>query len=420
MISGRKSLIYLAANLIAASVPFLLLPILTRLLDQAEYGQVAIFQAFVNVSLAVVGVNTVGAIKRNFFTFRNEGEVGEARYARFIGATMVILVGSLILSFSLVLFLRSWLTMGTGLGFVAMVLGLGVASASFLVSVRLADYQMRGQARNYGIMQIGMALTNLTVSLTIVWFFIRSAEGRILGITIASGFVGTLALISLLRNRLIAWTIDREVIKEALQFGLPLVPHALGVFFLASADRFFIKSYSGLEAVGVYFAAVQITFLLRLVNDAINKSFQPWAFDQLSMDGEKDRRVIGVLYIVGLITFSLAGVLALAGPFLATSVLGEDYSHAGRLVPLLALGTAFHGVYLYLINFLLYEKKTSALASTTIVLGLFNLGLLYLLVPRFGIQGAAMAFAIASFFRALIVLLLCERVRPRDWFKPCF
>jgi O-antigen/teichoic acid export membrane protein len=71
MKGGRASLVYLTANLAAASVPFALLPVLVRLIDQAEYGQVAIFQALVNMSLGIVGLNTAGAVKRRYFDARN-------------------------------------------------------------------------------------------------------------------------------------------------------------------------------------------------------------------------------------------------------------------------------------------------------------------------------------------------------------
>lgn len=203
MKARRTSLIYLAANLAAAAVPFALLPILVRLIDKAEYGQVAIFQAFVNVALAIVGVNTVGAVKRHYFDARKAGAAGKAGYARFIGATMTVLAGSLALSFAVVLALGRLLEPLTGLDIRALAFGLVFAAASFVVNIRLSDYQVRGRAVSYGIMQVGIAMTNLVSSLVIVIWFLRSAEGRILGITLSGLAVAAIAMTSLWRERLL-------------------------------------------------------------------------------------------------------------------------------------------------------------------------------------------------------------------------
>lgn len=427
MKGGRASLFYLVANLAAASVPFALLPVLVRLIDQAEYGQVAIFQALVNMALGIVGLNTVGAVKRHYFDARNAGATGDASYARFIGATMVILAGSLALSVATMLALGHWIEPFTGLDVQALLLGLIVAACLFVVNIRLSDFQVRGRAIAYGVMQVGMAITNLVLSLVIVFWFLQSAEGRMLAIALSAGAMAVIALVSLRRARLIDWPMERSAFKDALAFGLPLVPHALGVFLLASADRFFIKNYAGLAEVGVYAAAVQITFLLRVVNDAINKSFQPYVFDRLSLAqdneearAEEGRRVIGAFYQIGGTTVALAGLLALAGPFVATLLLGDGYSAAGELIPILVLGTAFHGGYLYLINVLLYARRTGVLASSTIVLAMINFGLLFLLVPRWGADGAAWAFAGASMMRLAMVAWLSHRSWPLLWTKPRF
>jgi len=425
---GRQaSLVYLAANLLAASVPFALLPVLVRLIGQAEYGQVAIFHALVNMALAVVGVNTVGAVKRHYFDTRNAGATDEESYARFIGATMIILAGSFALSVVTVLALGHWMERFTGLDVRMLLLGLIVAASTFVVNIRLSDYQVRGRAIAYGVVQVGMAITNLVLSLAILFWFLRSAEGRILGIAFSVAAAAAIALVSLQRSRLIDLRVEQSAVKDALAFGLPLVPHAFGVFLIASADRFFIKSYSGLAEVGIYATAVQITFLLRVVHDAINKSFQPYVFDRLSRANDKKeakaeegRRVVGAFYQVSAVTVALAGLLALAGPFVATLLLGEGYSAAGGLIPVLALGTACHGGYLYLINVMLYARRTGVLASSTILLALLNLGLLFLLVPRWGMDGAAWAFAVTSLVRLAMVGWLSHRAWPLPWTKPRF
>jgi O-antigen/teichoic acid export membrane protein len=59
--------IYTAAHLLTASVPFLLLPILTRYLTPADYGIVAMFQVILGIVSALIGLSIHGAIGRQYF-----------------------------------------------------------------------------------------------------------------------------------------------------------------------------------------------------------------------------------------------------------------------------------------------------------------------------------------------------------------
>ena len=54
--------IYAAANIASAGVPFLLLPLLTRVLGPVEYGHVVSFTLLVTLCLTVAGLNAHAAL----------------------------------------------------------------------------------------------------------------------------------------------------------------------------------------------------------------------------------------------------------------------------------------------------------------------------------------------------------------------
>src|SRR5665647_3786682 len=65
LLSG--SAVYLFSNILAAAIPFALLPVLTRYLTTAEYGQVAIFQTLLAGLGAFVGLNAQGAASVKYY-----------------------------------------------------------------------------------------------------------------------------------------------------------------------------------------------------------------------------------------------------------------------------------------------------------------------------------------------------------------
>ena len=72
--------------------------------------------------------------------------------------------------------------------------------------------------------------------------------------------------------------------REALNFGVPLIPHVIGGFSIAAADRFIINEKLGLAAAGIYLVAVQLGMGMGLIADACNKAFVPWLYEQLKLD----------------------------------------------------------------------------------------------------------------------------------------
>ena len=413
---ARSTGVYLLSNLVSAAVPFLLLPFLVRLISPSEYGQVALFTGIFQVGLAFVGMNTIGAVKRRYF---NQGEHDDPDdYARYIGVNLIILFATTLLTLAVVAVLSGWLGGLTGFAFPILAMAVLVAFGKYVTDLRLGDYQVRKQAVNYGVLQVALALANGGLSLAIVYYLMRSAEGRIVGMAVAFGLFALVALVSLMRAGLVKIDFSRERFRDSLAFGVPLVPHVLGMFLLTLVDRFFVAEYSGLAMAGIYAAATQLVFVLRVLTDSINKSFQPWVFERLAQPEETHRQVAVASYRLFLVTI-LAGVaFAVVSPLLVTLMLGEAYRAAIALMPLLVLGTIFHGIYIYLMNFLLYVGKTGHLSYITIVIGLINVGLLYVLVPPYGAMGAAIALAAGALLRLIAVHTLVIRHTQLSWRVP--
>lgn len=64
------------------------------------------------------------------------------------------------------------------------------------------------------------------------------------------------------------------------------MPHIFGAFLLSSADRYVINDSLGLGAAGVYLLAVQLSSVLSIIFDAINKAYVPWLFGSLAKGGD--------------------------------------------------------------------------------------------------------------------------------------
>ncbi|EKO3914303.1 oligosaccharide flippase family protein [Vibrio metschnikovii] len=408
----RNSTIYLASNIINALVPFLLLPILTRYLTPDEYGQIAMFQTLITALAALTGLNAVGAANRKFY----ENHDGTT-LALFNGTCLhILLISTLtlgVVSFFLSIELGQWLNIPTTWVYFALV----ISSANFIIQLRLGQWQIRERAVSFGIMQVSQSVLVLLLSLGLIVGLQQGSSGRVDALMATSIVYAVLGLLLLYRDRLlILLPLKKAFFKEALSFGVPLVPHVVGIFLLSSIDRFFINQQLGVAEAGIYMLAVQLSLGMAVVFDAINKALVPWLFRALSDNNPRQlQRVIKFTYCFFVIVAGLGGLSFIVGPWVVTWIAGPEYQRATTVIGWLCLGQAFGGMYLMVTNYIFYAKRTGALSIVTILTGLFNIALLICLIERMGIVGVAMAFSISMFIRFIATWWLASRVSSISW-----
>ncbi|KOE84884.1 polysaccharide biosynthesis protein [Vibrio alginolyticus] len=411
----KNSTIYLLSNIINAVIPFLLLPVLTRYLTPSEYGQVAMFQMLVSGLAAFVGLNAVGAANRKFY----DSDCSPTLLREFNGICFQILIVS-----TGVLFLIGFLFTDILVYFLSIpsywiYAALMFSASSFVVSLRLGQWQIRGEAFRYGVLQISNSLLNMLLSLLFVVSLKYGSQGRVDGQVIAIVLCAIAATVSLYKDKLIKLLVLRpEAIKFALNFGVPLIPHIFGFFLLSSVDRFVINQKLGLSDAGIYMVAVQISLAFNIVFDAINKAFVPWLFEILKRDQWYEKvKVVRATYIYFILIIVVSPLPFIFGPWLLVLIAGEEYRDAGKVIGWLCLGQIFGGMYLMVTNYIFYAKKTMQLSLVTISSGLLNVGLLFLLIESFGLQGAAMAFVLSKLIQFLGTWFLAAQVVTMPWFR---
>lgn len=408
------SAIYLASNILNAVIPFALLPILTRILNPSEYGEVAMFQTLLGALTAFIGLSLHGAVGRKFY----DGNLAENDLREFIGSCLQILCVTTLVTFSVLLTFSGKLSQWLGLDAKWVVLAALTIGATVVVHIRFVQWQVRKKAKSYGMLQVSRSLFDVGLSLLLVVVFVQGPDGRILAQVIAAGSFALLALWLLKRDYLISFFVWRpDFIREALQFGVPLIPHVGGMFLLTTVDRFVINSELGLAEAGIYMVAVQFGMALSLVFDAINKAYVPWLFERLKHDNDNEKRQI-VRYTYAWYSFILlgAGVAFIVGPWLITLVAGEQYVRAGNVIGWLVLGQVFNGMYLMITNYIFFSKRTGLLSLASIFSGLVNFLLLIVLVRHLGIEGAAYAFCLAMALRFLLSWYVAQKRHPMPWF----
>ena len=411
---AKDSVIYLSATIVNSAIPFLLLPILTRYLDTAEYGAIAMFQTLMGALGAIVGVNVAGAAGRKYF----DNNITNNEMKDFIAACLQIICISGLLVLFVILFFDARISKELSIKSEWIYYSVFSSAASMVIQLRLRQWQVRKKPKHYGLFQVSQSSFNVILSLYLVVILSQGSEGRITAQIAAFGLFASLALIFLKRDQIFGFFTWKPLyLKEALSFGLPLIPHVGGYFLLSSVDRFVINERLGLSEAGIYMAAVQISSIVLLFLDAINNAYVPWLYERPNKGNHEEKRLI-VRYTYlwyFLILCAVAAAFAF-GPKLLIIIASDKYEKAGAVIGWLVLGHGFTGMYLMVTNYIFYSKRTGLLSLVTISSGLINVFLLFSLIPLYGLKGAGMAFSISTGLRFILTWMVSQKIYPMPWF----
>jgi O-antigen/teichoic acid export membrane protein len=415
--SGRlagDAAIYTLANVANSAIPFLLLPLLTRVLTPAEFGAVAIFTTLVTAFAGVAGLSVHGAVNVRYFQPHDD-------HPRYVGTGLAIVGAATSATLALVLLSAPWSTGWTGVSSGWLTLAVIAAAAQALINVRLVMWQVRGEALRYGAFQVLQTVFNLSLSLMLVLVAGMGWQGRTAGVACALLLFAAIGVMSLHRSRLVEWRFDKACARDALRFGVPLVPHVIGTLFIAASDRLMVASLLGIHDAGIYAAGLQIGLVIGMLSDAVVKALGPWVYARLAgTDEAVKRRIVRLTY------FYFAGIAAVALAFGAAAphlllLVGESFRSSSAVVLYIALGGAFSGMYLMVVTYIFFVKRNELLSMASLGVGAMNLVVSYFLIGRNGAVGAAQAYALSQALLFLIVWTIAAKVHPMPWaaaFRP--
>jgi O-antigen/teichoic acid export membrane protein len=176
-----------------------------------------------------------------------------------------------------------------------------------------------------------------------------------------------------------------------LAFSIPLLPTNLAAWGLGLADRWFLKQYATLADVGLYALGYRFGGALDTLFVApFTLAWFPYLY---SIASQPDHREI-VARVLEYFAFA-AGAVALG-----LSLFGGDVIHwiadpafqgAQRVIFWIALGVLFRGMTFVTMSGMNLTRRNSLSAAIYGIGVVLNVALLALLVPRFGMMGAAAA-----------------------------
>ena len=390
----RHTFHYVAARGLPGLVNFAALAVFTRLLAPDEFGRYALVLAGVGLVNVIFFQWLRMVIGRFYQANRDTPELFLGGiFSLFLWVALPVTGGGLILALA-------WPDpVWQRLLFFAVLLLLTQAWFELSLSYAQASVQPAWYFRLSG----SKALISIAAGAFLAWFG-SGASAPVIGLIIAhvaAFFCFALGAWKGVRPELPA----REELRRQLTYGLPLTVTFALSWVVSGSDRLIIAWLLDEHAVGVYSAGYDLVFqTLTLLLIIINTAAYPLAVNAMENGGERAARE--QLSQNGQLIFAaaLAGCAGLVavGPQLVGIVIGEEFRSAAlSILPWVALAGAIAGIkaYHFDLSFQLGTKSYWLIVTGTVAAAA-NILLNLMLIPDFGILGAAWA-TLGSFAMAL-------------------
>lgn len=403
-----QAAIYTLATASQVLSTVILLPVITRWLTAAEFGEVAAGLLIMQAMAILGSLGLPAAITIAYF--RTGGE-GRAR--------------SLVASAYLLGLLTTILVYATGPGWAGLlfesirfegVVSRGVLLGFPLVMVTAAQALLRaqGQAWKFAALAVTNGLGGQATGVAkLALAPTQQPEAYLDGMLVASAIAAAMGL---------AWTrpvpIRRhmsQVVRWGLGLGIPVVPHLVALHVVALGDRVVLERLEGLEAVGRYQIAYLVGSIAIVILGAINNVWAPLIYGaderQRWLVLAESTLTVSRLFAIMMVAVGLAvpvGFRILAPGSYST----EDARIAATIVAASTLPFAW---YLANAHVLFGQEKTRRLAWASPASAALNIILNFALIPLYGLVGAAMATTFAYLTQALLVQSAAARLAAVPW-----
>ncbi len=402
----KDSLIYGLGSALTGFIGIFLVPILTRVLVPEEYGVIDLLATVVYLANVLFSLGFDSATAILFFDRSDEKE-----RKTILSTGLWFVLG---ISLLVVLFLLPFADRLANLIFqsaqYAQAFRYTLAAIPFMLTLGFALSSLRYRFLRFRYLaSVGTNVIS-TILLTILFLVpLRlGVDGYFLAF-LCTGVVSAIVAV-LLARRNFSFRISKTVLKQLLTIGLPLVPAGLAGWALALIDRFFLTAYS-LEELGWYSLGVKLASVLGLGIAALQLAWGPFALS-LVREPEAKTTYAKVLTLFTIAAGAAALALGLFAPEIVALTSGKDFSPAARVVGILSLGLVGYGSYFIVSIGVNVVKKTAHISWTTAIAALINIGLNFLLIPHYGMVGAAMATLISYIVSAWLLFFVGQRVYP--------
>lgn len=399
---------YLPSYIIPAIVGIVAIPIITRLFSPEDYGNYVLVLAAVSILSAIATAWLCASIIRFYPAYKLDNRIEEF-HSTIVKLSLISVIAISIVALSILYIVRSRTSPSF---YLLMHIGLLVFIVTSVSSIFLSELRAKRQVTWYSFFTIWRSMAGLGFGITIVIVFHRGVEGLLWGSFLSIAIVLPLLWkFAIGKSSFKGGSVHSSMTSEIAKYGFPIIVVNLASWIIMLSDRYVLGFFRGSAEVGIYSAGYTISQQsILIIASLFALASNPIAFNIWEKQGVEASQIfltklaryyllIGFPATVGLTVLSKPVMHVLTAP---------AYFSGYIIIPLIAFSSFFVGITNNFSRVLSYYKKTNLIMFCNLACASLNLGLNFLLIPKYGYIAAA-ATTFIAFAADLLIKIAMSR-----------
>ncbi|MBO1700929.1 lipopolysaccharide biosynthesis protein [Eubacterium callanderi] len=387
---------------INCAIGFIAIPLITRVYSTEAVGKINLFTVSLSLCYMIVYMGMDQAFVRYYYE-----PPDHCNKQQLFQVCLAFSMGLAVLAAFLILF------------FYKNVSALIVGEASFVISVcfsisLISNVFLRFSGLVYRMEQNTVLYTVQSVLVVFVskllygFMGLINADYQFAIITMSTGFLVLMVVFCFFQRKTVFYTpfkINRTISKKMLVFGLPLIPVSLLSWLNNSLPQLLLKNFISYSAIGVYSNTANLASIVQLIQSGFNTYWAAFAYENYKTEKSKIQKVHNI--ITGLIV--LFGLCVILFDDIIFFFVGNDFKAGKAFFPFLLITPICYTIAETTGLGINIAQKTYLNMITFFVNTLTNFVISILLMPKLGINGAAMGAASSAIIMLVLKSVLGEK-----------
>jgi O-antigen/teichoic acid export membrane protein len=383
-------------------IPFVLLPIITRLLpDTSNYGHFSVYELVTNFGMSLSGLGIYAITFREYFDTKDTHQQDNLTTTTF----WIIFLNTIFIFIALLIFspVLNKVLFGD-VNNIAIILlgGIGILVSAYFELFRF-PIKLKNDRKVFTLAGISNSLLNKVVAIFLI--VIGLSYFGLIWSAIISNSIIILYFWYKYRDFYFRGKFRWDIAKSLLKQGLPLIPISIIFWVYGSIDRVMILRFHDFADLGIYQIGASLSTVSSLIFVAFSTGWGYFAFKTMKDDDYKP--MMGTVFSLLFVFCSLFYLsMFLLKDFLFNTMFTGDYVYGVIVFPYLLLPPLILIFNYVLVHQLIIIKKTFIISIFYALGCTLCICLNLWLTPIYGIVGAAIATASGYAFSLMITFIL--------------
>jgi O-antigen/teichoic acid export membrane protein len=411
----KDTAIYGISTMIGRFLNFILVPFYTNIFSPGDYGIVILVYSYI----AILNIFFIYGMDAAFLKYAAFKDIGDDK-DNFSTPYISVFITSVFFS-GLIILLNNTITesIGVPLNYSSIII---LSSVILFVDanavVPFLKLRLERKAKQFAAIKVLNILLNILLNVVLIVGMGWGIEAIFISNLTAS--LLSLALVSPTVIRFLKLSFHKVLFNRLLKFGLPYLPAGIAIMLVQVVDVPILERLTDLDTVGIYKANYKLGIFMMLFVNMFQYAWQPFFLQNAKEENAKQMfsKVMTYFSIVGftmLIILSLFIDDIVKINFGGFSIIGAQYWGGLEIVPIILLGYLFNGFYVVFSAGIYIEEKSIYAPIVAGAGAVTNIASNLLLIPAFGIMGAAFATLISYGVMALGYFSVTQKYYKIDY-----